>query len=742
MQRIILPFLLSALLHSAGAQTTAPDTLCARADSLLFHNNPAGAADLYEKILDEDETNSRALLGLGKARLMERDWGGAASAFADLLEADTANIESQYYLGVCHRELGTTKASLLRKWEWNTAEEFFQAVIDRDSLYRDVFYQLALLQRYRGKFPDAVALGHRQLDLTPDVEEARIGLFKLYKSFVTDDRPAAIDWLRGQHTTIAEYFLAEALRRQGELDAAESSLRGLLYQSKFPLAQPVYLSLARIAVERGEPQAVEGYYLRAIDELLSPLGAKILFEDIKYLLSDSELAEYLSLATVRQMAAFFRGFWAVRNPSATSGNARISEHYRRLVRAEQDFEYTGFRTEFTNPDRMKYLRFPAAYFLNEEYNDKGLIFIRHGQPDNILRSLGSTEGSSESWLYESTGESPRRIFHFFNAKGNVWRLSPYPQDPSMIANLATWDPRFADLASQNTAREMKIRDELIAEEQTAVEEALATDNHTWTREVVIFTVSHSIEAFRSTEGRALLDISYAIPLSAIARQVASERTSVPTEIGIAIRDLEGRIGIVRADTVAFPIEERGLQVYTSLYRYRVPPGEYSIAMHVRPLGTNLYSSWNVRKTVPSFVGPDVTTSDVQFLLPSTVPSALEFDGIKVAPNPYRQHPVDRPLYVYLQIYHLQRDQDSTSAYDVRFLAEPAAEQGSPGEVSSRHTQEIGSAIDISTEEFAALFKKLDISGLSPGRYTLIVSVTDRRSGKGTRLTRPLEVFAP
>jgi hypothetical protein len=111
---------------------------------------------------------------------------------------------------------------------------------------------------------------------------------------------------------------------------------------------------------------------------------------------------------------------------------------------------------------------------------------------------------------------------------------------------------------------------------------------------------------------------------------------------------------------------------------------------------------------------------------------LEFDGIKVAPNPYRAHASDQPLYTYCQIYGLTRDADGRSAYDVRFLLAPA----SPGTAES----EIGALMDLSAEDFATVFKALDISDLEGGTYTLTVSVTDRRSGGGVRRSRPLEIY--
>lgn len=733
--------LLLTLLSPVPAQQTGQDSLCARADSLLSLGRPGDAAALYESALDSNRGSIRPLSGLGKARIALRDWGGAADAFNDLLEKDSASASAHYNLGICYRELGKTKAFLLRNLDWNRSEGHFLAAIERDSTFEDVLTQYAILLQCREKYVDAIRTGHRQIAIHPGREDARLALFKSYWAFVANDRPAAVAWLRGQQTPIGQYFLGEALRREGQFGQADSIFRGFLFQSKFPLAQPVYLSLARIAVERNQSSAAEGYYLRAVDELTSQLGAAIMFEDIKHIVSDSEMDRFRSLRTVEQEAQFFRSFWAVRNPTASRTNPRLVEHFRRLVYAEKNFEYTGFRTEFTNPDRLKYLTFPRAFELNQEFNDKGLVYLRHGDPDNIMRNMNSAQ-PGESWLYEARGDSPRRIYHFakVNAPGNNWRLIAFPEDPVLLESLVSWDPIFADLASANTSIEARARDVVIAEEQQAVRQGLASDNHTWTRDVVSFPLSHSIEAFRSTGGRSLIDISYAVALADILRQVPTERESVPTEIGIAIQSLTGKVALAQADTIVFPARERAAGAYTNLFRFRVPPDTYSIAMHVRPLQTNLFASWNEQKVVPSFDGPPLAVSDIQFLIPSTAKSLLEFDGVKVAPDPYTRHSNDSPLYTYCQIYNLAKDQEGKSSYDVRYLITPAGDTSAAA--PAPRTAEVGASVDVTTEDFAAVFKKLDLSDIEPGPYTLTVSVTDRRTGRGTRTSRVLAIYAP
>jgi GWxTD domain-containing protein len=427
------------MLHTscATAQSSAADSLTFLGDSLFGRGLAGEGLRFYEAALAQNADSRRALLGHGRASLARNEWGDAKESFMRLVEKDTGDIEGHYYAGIAYRELGKTKAWVLRNMDWGESREHFWRVLARDSTYADVLLQYARLMECKSDYPSAIAAGHAQIIKRPDLATGRIGLFRLYRSFVANDRSSAIEWLQNQGTPIAHYFLAEAARRENRLDDAEQILRDLLATNALPLRQPIFLSLAKIDARRGNIDSVEQDFWRAVDDLYTELGADLIFEDLKYLATDQEVENYGRLETPAKKNVFFHTFWDARNPASTgSANVRIAEHYRRLVHAEENFEYTGFRIGFNNPDRYKDLSFPRSYFLNQEFNDKGLMYLRHGEPASIQRT---SEGAdpSESWLFEGTETQPRRIFHFQkkNAIGNNWRLIPYPDDPRLVAAL-------------------------------------------------------------------------------------------------------------------------------------------------------------------------------------------------------------------------------------------------------------------------------------------------------------------
>jgi GWxTD domain-containing protein len=743
-RRTAVAFAVALLLPGARAQGV--DSLIAAGDSLFSAGHFQKALAAFESACEKPPPPRKALLGLGRTALALELWGDAKDAFTAIVEADTGDIEGHYYAGIAYRELGKTKAWILRNMDWASSRENFAYVLAHDSAYADALLEYALLMECRGDYPAALAAGHAQIMKRPDLVPARIGLFRLYRSFVANDRASAINWLRKEGTPIAIYFLAEAERRENRPGESEKILRDLASTRTLPLLQPVYLSLARIEVRRGAADSAVAEFWNAVDEIATQLGADLIFEDLKYLVTDREAARYRRLQTPADFRVFFRSFWDARNPAST-GNAveRIAEHYRRLLYAEENYEYTGFRTGFTNPDRFHDLVFPASYTLNQEFNDKGLIYIRHGAPTSTQRSTGGVD-QSESWLYEGTPLEPRRIFHFQkkNSVGNNWRLMPYPDDPALLFALSSWDVHFVELIGPNASAAEKARDALRDEGRTTVAEALATDEHTWTKEITPFTFPHAIDAFRGKSGKALLDVSYALPL-ALLEPGGTTGVPVRSEVGIALRTRRGETHLARLDTITIPAARDAKDTYLNLYRFILPPEAYSVAMHVRPIGGKSFGSWKEEKVIPPAT-EGLAMSDIQYLLPSAVRTTLDIDGVKVVPSPFARHATDAPLYVYVHAYGLVRDADGKSSYTVRYVLIPLGDEGAPPPFDPENPGDRAIVLQEktrdATEETAQIFGTLDISRVDEGRYALAVVLKDRKRVQTIVAQRVLDIYEP
>ena len=697
------------------------------------------ARRFYETVLEADENSVDALLGLGRTALEERQWGDATGYFDEALDLDSANIAAHYGAAIAYREAGTQVALIFRMSKWDEAEDQFTWVFARDSLYHDVIFEYAVFRRYRDDYDGAFRLGHRQLERKPESLGGQLGLFKLYRAFLSEGSPASIEaHLEADSTTHGRYFLGEYYRRTDRLDRAEEIFRRLLVTGYAIPVQPVYLSLAMVAADRGDPGGAERFYWRAVGEIGSLLGPALLFEHLKHILSDEEVRLFRSLTSDRAKAEFFRSFWARRNPTpAARINPRLAEHFRRYRHAEQEFEYCGFRSWFDNPDQLKTLQFPASFRLNHEFNDMGLIYLRHGEPDDIRRTMGGSN-LDQAWIYFPRPGHPQRIFNFMlkNDTGNNWRLASLPEDPEMIEELAMFDNRFRELLRASPVERLQREDAVIVESRDNVLEALQTDVHTWKREVRSFAFPHSIDSFRGEGNRSLVDISYGLPLGPIAAELAGQERTVPVEIGLTIGRPNEPPAISRLDTAQLGLHSASEGAYISLYRYRLPPDTYRFAMHAAPVGLDLIARWSQTVDIRDFRSEEPMVSDIQFLLPSSQEPAIEIEGIKVVQSPFNSIPEDQPLYVYVQVYNLVKDATGKTALRVEFAA-------TPGEESDPEDEIVLAIKDLEgTEESAAVFEVLDLEELGTGTFRLSVRATDRKRVQTVRADRRFDVVSP
>ena len=139
----------------------------------------------------------------------------------------------------------------------------------------------------------------------------------------------------------------------------------------------------------------------------SPLPApyqKWLDEDVLYIITDEERAEFAKLESDTQRDKFIEDFWQGRSPKATpNANPFKEEHYRRLAYVNQHFaaNLPGWKT------------------------DRGRIYILYGPPDereehsaemkpNLSPGASSSRGyRSETWLYHFIQGLGRNVFFDF-----------------------------------------------------------------------------------------------------------------------------------------------------------------------------------------------------------------------------------------------------------------------------------------------------------------------------------------
>ena len=187
------------------------------------------------------------------------------------------------------------------------------------------------------------------------------------------------------------------------------------------------LEIARTSYLGHRPTAGWSAYFNGIRVARSAAAIGLYRSDLSWIADSAELKTFDGLATPGDRAAWLDEFWTKRDVAdARDVGERLAEHYRRWFYARHNFRLVSRHRHY---DITEVYRPKQA-----EFDDRGMIYIRHGDPDRRARFLcrepeepnGEGCATNESWLYRR--REGDLVFHFV-ARGDV-------QDYKLVESLA------------------------------------------------------------------------------------------------------------------------------------------------------------------------------------------------------------------------------------------------------------------------------------------------------------------
>ena len=632
-----------------------------------------------------------------------QEYEHALQILDSFFESDTTNVEGRYLRGVALRERGRnpTLKSRLQQLLARSANDF-EFVLAQDSAYRDVLLQYAILKRYQNDLEQAIILGEAQLRHRPELDYVLPRLLSLYwRYLVTTEPEEARLWLRLQTGTLSKVFVGRAYERQGLYDAAED-----IYRENEAANQTIsLLARARLDFARMRPEEGTRSVEDAITNLNGKVDALILFEEIKMIASPAELAAFERIDDSEGYRRFFNVFWNRRNPMpAAPYNARMAEHYRRLRVAEQDYLFNGFRSWFRSMFTYDESYFPPTYLLSSDFTDQGIVFIRHGEPDDY------TIGEANSWLYNDSV----LVFHFAptcisQICGITEHFVPSPVGPTFEASLVGLDALDAERRSA-----------------AFLAAGLSTDRHRWPSSTRHWEVPYVVGAFRGIDGRTLLEVYYKVPLHQTARISGPDSINVETGFAVHGNDWD-RINYIREQST----HVRGALGTVDRFQLDLPAAPYHFAFHARVLGGVHLQATRFRYTVPRFTDMGLQLSDI-LLADSidTVPDAVGRDEVILYVNPFGRFSRSETPVVYFEIYNLEREPDGQTRYRIAYSLIP--QDGDRTGAITLQTSE-----QRSFQMSPISYVSIELEEASRGSYTLEVVVEDLVTGAAAQAVRAL-----
>lgn len=643
--------------------------------------------------------------GLAKARsaIQEEDWSLATHILDAYLAEEDGVLEARYLRGVAYGERGKhpTLQSRMKRF-LDRSEQDFAYVLARDSLYQDVLFQYAVVRQYAGDLEDAIRLAEEQLRLKPALAHARVGLHGLYWRFVVENEPLdARRWLRGQPGDRAQLFVGRTFERQGLYRAAEDIYKSLSTTDLSRVA--LLLARARVHFAWGKPVLGSDFMRQAINAIATDTDAHLLFEEIKTIVSPAETAFFSHLFTPSAYRDFFIAFWAKRDPMpAAPYNARLVEHYRRLRIAERDYLFYGYRAWFRSPFTHQTKLFPPTYALGQDFDDRGITFIRHGEPDDY------TIGDANSWLYMDS----LLVLHFA---------------PTCIRGICSVSTHFTPVPQGETLSPHLVGMDVLEAERKSAEYlalGLTTDRHRWPESTTILEFPYVVASFRGMDRKSLVEVHYGIPFE----DLRAEEGAVVVEVGMAVHDDAWRQHSLFREIkqVSEPVTDR--------FQVDLPIQDFNLALHIRSLESRRLGAHTQTYRPLRFDGAGLKMSDI--LLADTV---LVLDDVAtptrndlyIEVNAAQEFSTDDPVYVFYELYDLIPSPDAVTEYDVAYTLSPVDRSGRVQEdaITLRASTQKGNASSVIE------YVGIDVTEVPRGRYELRITVTDTRTGDTATRTR-------
>src|ERR687898_3408384 len=356
-------------------------------DSIAGTVDSIGLLALERRMIDSaksDRSNGMIHLKLGFVSLRLGDLGGrdhyddAASEFQWAIDLQPSWPYAWYGMGLAEYGVGDSQVSFVTG---------FKTMLGKDALTRS-----AVAFAKSAEVDPAFARG--LVDLANTALRQRVNI-KL---------GVALEALRRAGQTIAhsdpEVVLARGRveREVGDGDSALVAFNGYLQYG--PNRSLALLELARTQFLLGRFDGVGPYFDGAeSDDSLTVAGYRA---DLATIASDSVLREFDHQRGAYRVA-YLKRFWAQRDRTELRAEGeRLREHYRRLFYARKNFQLATKNRHYDIVERYR--------SGSPDFDDRGVIYIRHGEPSSRASYAAPGLEPNESWRYDRTDGD--LIFHF------------------------------------------------------------------------------------------------------------------------------------------------------------------------------------------------------------------------------------------------------------------------------------------------------------------------------------------
>jgi len=514
------------------------------------------------------------------------------------------------------------------------------------------------------------------------------------------------------------------------------------------------MEIGRTFALLGFPDSAVAVYDSALGRSFSDSARADARRDLRWIASPTELASFDSTAA-DSAGPWVRAFWAGRDAlEGRRAGDRWLEHVRRYQHAVENFTLVSRRRQY-DPS------FAYRDTSQSEFDDRGIIYIRHGEPDDRAQFQYPGIEPNESWIYRRTPPAEDLIFHFvaladvqdyrmvtslIEILGNsiavraTAQMDPVTGAGSPLAMLYASRSQFGPLYEMMSRGGGITRSNLLTEERQRGQRAVRIGTTTDSYELRYAAELRPIISWFATADARMepeLHVVFAIPAQRLHALVAPGSATYPLTLRLIVMDAMNH-PIGRVDTLrAFRSREvLGEGSYlTEQLHLKVPAGVWRATFVVAEAAADAGSAvTGVSVDVPRMDG-GFSASDVVLGREGSGLVWHRPDG-DVPLNPLMRYTRGATASLYYEVYGLP----AGSAVETRVRV-----QRRGGRSIFKRLFGGGGGADLSYTTVTdapgrtRVRQQLGLADLSPGRYLLELTLTDRAGGQRVVRNAPFEV---
>jgi GWxTD domain-containing protein len=319
-------------------------------------------------------------------------------------------------------------------------------------------------------------------------------------------------------------------------------------------------------------------------------------KDLEYFVTADELAAFDSAAG-QGRSTWLNEFWTGRDDaSLRSPNERLKEHYRRLQYARTNFRLASVHRHYNIEE--------IYHSGSDEFDDRGMIYLRHGTPSDRASYAEPGIEPNETWVYRHPDGD--LVFHFVSREDvQDFKLVESLLDIFGYATAVQLQGASRSLASNTTTEQLlssrqnispvynKMKgaggasvSRYMAEERSQGRSSYARGTSTDTHElhfarplsarVQVLAVGHDANG-------PLVQVAYAIAGGSLTGVPTSRGQVYPVRLRFSVLDSAGR-SVARIDTTRFFLSRTPVPIKEHLVgraEVNVPPGNYAYRVLVQ-----------------------------------------------------------------------------------------------------------------------------------------------------------------